>query len=181
MTLICGCRDSRNDIWIAGDSRGINGSFAVPAVMPKLLRAGDWRMGWAGNEAASLYLRHAAGRLAECAGIDDLALVTRQILQEAGFRDAAPVGAAGPPDHGQECLVAHPTGLWVIEPDGSVWQPDRPFVAIARAQDIAYGAAAILMGGVAPDDGPQLLRRVLKIGAQFYTSVGPPYWVERVS
>jgi len=184
VTLICGYRHSyTNDVWIGADSRGVSGSFIVPSDMRKLLRAGRWRMGWAGNAAARLYLHNAVDELAACVEIEDLALTTRSVLKDAEFRDIAGErpGAPGAYDHGQECLVARDDGLWVIEPDGGVLEPHQPFVAIGRAQDVAYGAAAGLLHRGEVIEPAEFLRTVLEIGAQFYATVGPPYWVECVN
>lgn len=179
MTLVCGYLEKNGRVWIGGDSVGVNGSFVVPARLSKLLRAGDWRVGMAGNWAANLPLERAADRLAACGGVGDLVFAILDVLKEAGFNDTKPPNTPGPADFAQEFLAARRDGIWAIEGDGSLVIPKGRFLAIGRAQDIAYGAAEVLLDR-GPSEGREFITCVLEIGARFYASVGPPFWIECV-
>jgi ATP-dependent protease HslVU (ClpYQ) peptidase subunit len=180
MTAICGFRDPAGTVWIGADSRAINGSFIVQMECRKILRAGVWRIGQAGSAVAWNTLTRIENTLARCADVEALAIESRRAFRNAEFSDCKEKDHPGPPNYGQEILVACPSGIWIIEPDGTITEPIGRFLAVGRAQDICYGAAAILLRYQSELTGAAFLSLVLQTAADFNMSVAPPFHIERV-
>jgi hypothetical protein len=110
MTAICGFRDPAGTVWIGADTRVVSGSFIVPMECRKILRAGVWRIGQAGSGAAGSALQAADNMLARCADVDALAREIRRVFRNAEFSDCKDKNHPGPPEYGQEIIVATPNG-----------------------------------------------------------------------
>ena len=180
MTAICGFRDPAGTVWIGADTRVVSGSFIVPTECRKIVRAGVWRIGQAGSAAAGAALQAADNMLARCADVDALAREIRRVFRNAEFSDCKDKNHPGPPEYGQEIIVATPNGIWEITTDGVVIEPIGRFIAIGRAQEVCYGAAAMLMRYQPELTGAAFLSLVLQTAADFYMSVAAPFHIERV-
>jgi ATP-dependent protease HslVU (ClpYQ) peptidase subunit len=181
MTAVCGYRDPNGTVWIGADTRGINGNWIAPCEMHKIIRAGVWRIGHAGNAPAEDVLDRARETLARCEDAAALSRETRRAFRQAEFADTKPEHQPGPPDYGQELLIAWPNGICTIECDGTVITPVGNFLAIGRGQDVCYGAAAAIEQLKPELTGAAFLNIVLQIAAQRWSSVAEPFDIQKVT
>lgn len=141
MTTICAVQSPGHGVWIGSDTAAVNCYTSLYGIEKWIVRE-PWGVGVAGNmRTINIIQAHADGILHAPHGAWTVANRIRDLLHDDSWRLESD-NEGGPAEFGQQMIIAHPGGVWSIDPGfGVVEIPDGEFWADGSGRAYALGAA----------------------------------------
>lgn len=177
MTCIIGL-EHEGQVYMGADSAASNWSEIKPTRLRKVFRLGPFLVGYTSSFRMGQLLQYQVGDIPIQTEADDVAYLVRSFVEP--IRKALKDYGFAKVDNNREeigfFLLGYKQRVYEVASDLQVNTYRDGVICTGSGSEYAYGAMAAL-----PDLGPKKrILRALKIAGSYSTTVGGPYYVERL-